>query len=59
MNQVLTVTSEDSAAHEIEPYGLSALAPLIPVNIFGVAASQENVQQQYVEGMNTLDIVFI
>ena len=59
MNQVVTITSEDAKAHEVEPYGLSALSPLIPVHIFGVSASADNVQQQYVEGMNTMDIVYI
>lgn len=42
--------------HEVEPYALTAFAPLVPLNLFGVdEKANPDMRKAYVEGANVMD----
>ena len=48
--EALSVAKEDDLPHEVEPYALTALAPLVPVCIFGPSQTTEGLDPRCVEG---------
>ena len=54
---MITVANEDAPVEQLEPYGITAFAPLIPVHIFGPAKEWDvsRGRAALVEGKSFLD----
>ena len=55
--EVITIANEDAPCEQLEPYGLTAFAPLIPVHVFGPSKKEDlsSGRSSLVEGHSMLD----